>query len=91
VLLVLLAALRPVVLTLHIARQDRQGAVTALRQRSQEIVESAARKEEEMISGTRQLLCTVAASSQVQLGRWGDCNELLRTLFAKFPRYATWE
>src|SRR5437899_7026739 len=88
VLLVVLASLPPVVLTLHIARQERQGKITALRQRSQDIIKLSARKEEEMILGTRQLLRVVAASSQVELGRWGDCNELLRTLFADYPRYA---
>ena len=62
--------------------------IAALRQRSQDIVKLSARKEDEMIAGTRQLLRAVAASSQVQLGRWGDCNELLRTLFADYPRYA---
>ncbi len=41
-----------------------------------------------MLLGTRQMLHAVAASSQVRLGRWGDCNELLRTLFADYPRYA---
>jgi PAS domain S-box-containing protein len=88
VLLVLLASLPPVVLTLHIARQDRQRQIAALRQRSQEMVQLAARKEDEMIAGTRQLLHAVAASSRVQLGRWDDCNEWLRQLFADSPRYA---
>ena len=89
VLLVVLASLPPVVLTLHIARQDRQRQTAALRQRSQDIVRLSARKEDEMIAGTRQLLRAVAASSQVQLGRWDDCNKLLRTLFADYPRYAS--
>jgi len=88
VLLVVLASLPPVVLTLHIARQDRQRQTAALRQRSQDMVKLAARKEDEMIAGTRQLLRAVAASSRVQLGRWRDCNEWLRTLFADNPRYA---
>jgi PAS domain S-box-containing protein len=87
-LLVVLASLPPVVLTLHIARQERRGKITALSQRSQDIIKLSARKEEEMILGTRQLLRVVAASSQVQLGRWGECNDLLRTLFADYPRYA---
>ena len=55
VLLVVLASLPPVVLTLHIARQDRQRQTVALRQRSQDMVKLAARKEDEMIAGTRQL------------------------------------
>ena len=38
VLLVVLASLPPVVLTLHIARQDRQRQTAALRQRSQDMV-----------------------------------------------------
>jgi hypothetical protein len=88
VLLVVLASLPPVVLTLHMARQDRQRQTAALRQRSQDIVKLSARKEDEMIAGTRQLLRAVAASSQAQLGHWGDCTELLRTLFADYPRYA---
>ena len=88
VLMVVLASLPPVVLTLHIARQDRQRQTAALRQRSQEIIKLSARKEQEMILGTQQLLRAVAASSQVQLSRWGDCNKLLRTLFADYPRYA---
>jgi PAS domain S-box-containing protein len=87
-LLVVLASIPPVVLTLHIARQDRQSAIAALRQRSQDISRLSARKEDEMLLGTRQLLRAVAASSQVQSGRWGDCHELLRTLFADYPRYA---
>jgi PAS domain S-box-containing protein len=88
VVLVVLAALPPVLLTLNIARQDRQRQTAALAQRSQDIVNLSARKEDEMIYGIRQLLGAVAASSQVQLGRWGDCNDLLRTLFADYPRYA---
>ena len=76
------------VLTLHIARQDRQRQTAALRQRSQDMIKLSARKEDEMIAGTRQLLRAVAESSQVQSGHWGDCTELLRTLFADYPRYA---
>ncbi|MCX6917031.1 MAG: hypothetical protein NT167_28995, partial [Verrucomicrobia bacterium] len=83
-----LASLPPVVLTLHIARQDRQRQTAALRQRSQEMIKLAARKEDEMIAGTRQLLHAVAESSQVKLGHWADCNKWLRTLFADSPRYA---
>jgi PAS domain S-box-containing protein len=89
VLLVVLASLPPVVLTLHIARQDRQRQTAALRQRSQDIVKLAARKEDEMIAGTRQLLHAMAESSQVQSARWGNCTKLLRTLFADCPRYAS--
>jgi PAS domain S-box-containing protein len=88
VLLVALASLPPVVLTLHIARQDRQRQTEALRQRSQDMVKLAARKEDEMIAGTRQLLRAVAESSQVQSAHWGNCTKLLRTLFADYPRYA---
>jgi hypothetical protein len=88
VLLVVLASLPPVVLTLHIARQDRQRQTAALRQRSQDLVKLAARKEDEMIAGTRQLLRAVAESSQVRSARWGNCTKLLRTLFADYPRYA---
>ena len=88
VLLVVLASLPPVVLTLHIARQDRQRQTAALRQRSQDMVKLAARKEDEMIAGTRQLLRAVAESSQVQSAQWGNCTKLLRTLFADYPRYA---
>jgi signal transduction histidine kinase len=88
VLLVVLASLPPVVLTLHIARQDRQRQTAALRQRSQDMVKLAARKEDEMIAGTRQLLHAVAESAQVQSARWIDCTRLLRTLFADYPRYA---
>ncbi len=88
VLLVVLASLPPVVLTLHIARQDRQRQTAALRQRSQDMVKLAARKEDEMIAGTRQLLRAVAESSQVRSAQWGNCNKLLRTLFADYPRYA---
>ncbi len=87
VLLVVLASLPPVVLTLHIARQDRQRQTAALRQRSQDMVKLAARKEDEMIAGTRQLLRALAESSQVQSARWGNCTKLLRTLFAD-SRYA---
>jgi PAS domain S-box-containing protein len=88
VVLVLLAALPPVVLTLHMARQDRQRQTEALRQRSQDLVKLAARKEDEMIAGTRQLLRALAESSQVQSAQWGKCTRLLRTLFADYPRYA---
>ena len=88
VLLVVLASLPPVVLTLHIARQDRQRQTAALRQRSQDMVKLAARKEDEMIAGTRQLLRAVAESAQVQSAQWGNCTKLLRTLFADYPRYA---
>jgi len=88
VLLVALASIPPVVLTLHIARQDRQRQTAALRQRSQDMVKLAARKEDEMIAGTRQLLRAMAESSQVQSARWANCTKLLRTLFADYPRYA---
>jgi PAS domain S-box-containing protein len=86
--LVVLASLPAVLLTLHIARQDRQRQHAALRQRSQDLVRLAARKEDELIAGTRQLLRAVAESSQVQSARWGDSTRLLRTLFADYPRYA---
>ena len=88
VLLVLLASLPPVALTLHIARQGRQRETAALKQRSKDMVNLAARKEDEMIAGTRQLLRALAESSQVQSARWGDCAKLLRSLFADYPRYA---
>jgi PAS domain S-box-containing protein len=88
VLLVVLASLPPVVLTLHIARQDRQRQTTALRQRSQDMVKLAARKEDEMIAGTRQLLRAVAESAQVRSAQWGNATKLLRTLFADYSRYA---
>jgi len=88
VVLAALASLPPVVLALHIARQERRDKITALRQRSRDIIKLSARKEEEMILGTQQLLRALAASSQVQLGRWGECNELMRALFADYPRYA---
>ena len=88
VLVVVMASLPPVLLTLHIARQDRQDRRAALRQRSKDIVALSARKEEEMLLGTRQLLSAVAASAQVQSGHWGEGDELLRTLFAEYPRYA---
>ncbi len=88
VLLVVLASLPPVVLTLHIAGQDRLRQTAALRQRSQDMLKLAARKEDEMIAGTRQLLRAVTESSQVQSARWDDCTKLLRTLFADYPRYA---
>jgi PAS domain S-box-containing protein len=88
VLLVLLASLPPVGLTLHIARQDRQRQTAALRQRSQDMIKLAARKEDETIAGTRQLLRAVAESAQVQSARSANCTKLLRTLFADYPRYA---
>ena len=87
-LLVLLASIPPVVLTLHIARQDRQRQTAALRQRSQDMVKLAARKEDEMIAGTRQLLRAVAESAQVRSAQWGNATKLLRTLFADYPRYS---
>jgi len=87
-LLVVLASLPPTVLTLHIARQDRQRQAAAVKQRSQDMVKFAARKEDEMIAGTRQLLRAVAESSQVQAAQWDSCTRLLRTLFADYPRYA---
>ena len=52
------------------------------------MVKLAARKEDEMIAGARQLLRAMAESSQVQSARWGNCTKLLRTLFADYPRYA---
>ena len=87
-LMVVLASIPPVVLALHIARQDRQLQTAVLRQRSQDLVKLAARKEDEMIAGTRQLLRAVAESSQVQSAQWDNCTKMLRTLFADYPRYA---
>jgi signal transduction histidine kinase len=88
VLLVILASLPPVLLTLRIARQDRQRQAAALRQRAHDMVQLAARNEDEMIAGTRQLLRAVAQSSQVESAQWETCSTLLRTLFADYPRYA---
>ncbi len=88
VLLVVLASLPPVGLTLNIARQDRHRQTAALRQRSHDMIQLAARKEDEMIAGTRQLLRAVSESSQVQSGRWASSTKLLRTLFADYPRYS---
>ena len=85
--LVVLASLPPTVLTMHIARQDRQRQAAAVKQRSQDMVKFAARKEDEMIAGTRQLLRAMAESSQVQSARWDNCTGLLRTLLADCPRY----
>jgi PAS domain S-box-containing protein len=87
-LLVVLASIPPVVLTLHIARQDRQRQTAALRQHSQDMVKLAARKEDEMIAGTRQLLRAVAESAQVRSAQWGNATKLLRTLFEDYPRYS---
>ena len=86
--LVVLASLPPAVLSLHIARQDRQRQAAAVKQRSQDMVKFAARKEDEMIAGTRQLLRALAESSQVQSAQWENCTRLLRTLLADCPRYA---
>lgn len=86
--LVVLASLPSTALTLHIARQDRQRQAAAVKQRSQDMVKFAARKEDEMIAGTRQLLRAIAESSQVQSAQWDNCTRLLRTLFADYPRYA---
>jgi signal transduction histidine kinase len=88
VLLVILASLPPVALTLRIARQDRQRQAAALRQRSHDMIQLAARNEDEMIAATRQLLRAVAESSQVQSAQWDACTRLLRTLSADYPRYA---
>jgi PAS domain S-box-containing protein len=88
VLLVVLASVPPVALTLHIAQQDRQRQTVALRQRSQDMVKLAARKEDEMIAGTRQLLRAMAESSQVRAARWANCSKSFSTLFADYPRYA---
>ena len=85
VLLVVLASLPPVVLTLHIARQDRQRQTAALRQRSQDMVKLAARKEDEMIAGTRQLLRAVAESSQVRSAQWGNCHEVAAHAVRRLP------
>jgi PAS domain S-box-containing protein len=87
-LLVLVASVPAVVLTVHIARQERQRQTVVLRQRSHEMVQLASRKEDEMVAGTRQLLHTVAESSQVQSGRATNCTKLLTALFADYPRYA---
>jgi signal transduction histidine kinase len=88
VLLVMLASLPPVVLTLHMAGQDRQRQTTALRQRSRDMIQLATRKEDEMLAGTRQLLRVLSESAQVQSGRWDNCTQLLRTLYSDYPRYA---
>ena len=50
VVLVVLASLPPVALTLCIARQDRQSAVAALRQRSQAITRLSARRRLQVLS-----------------------------------------
>src|SRR5258706_5857365 len=88
VMLVVLGSVPPVCLALHIAWQDRQQQTKALRQRSQDLIQLATRAEDEMIAGTRQLLRAVSDSSQVQSGRWDNCEKLLSKLLLDYPRYA---
>jgi PAS domain S-box-containing protein len=85
---VVVACVPPVLLTLQLAREERQREMAVLRQRLREMVQLGSRKEDEMIAGTRQLLRTLAESSQVQSGHPAACSQLLRAIFADYPRYA---
>jgi len=87
-LLVLLACAPLVGLTLHTASAERRRLVKEWSQRSQEMMEMAAREEGLVIGQTRQLLLALAESSQVRSGNRRDCKKLLDELFGSYPRYA---
>jgi PAS domain S-box-containing protein len=87
-LLVVLASAAPVALALYQARQDRRQQTSDWRERSLETVQLTTRAEDELVTGTRQLLLTVAESSQVRSWRRTACNTLLAKLLANFPQYA---
>jgi PAS domain S-box-containing protein len=87
-LLVLLACAPLVGLMLHTAWEERRRQVKDWTQRSQEMLELAAREEGHVIGQTRQLLLAVAESSQVRSGNRRDCKKLLDELFGSYPRYA---
>jgi PAS domain S-box-containing protein len=87
-LLVLLACAPLVGLTLHTASEERRRLVQEWNQRSQEMMELAAREEGRVIGQTRQLLLALAESSPVRSGNRRDCKKLLDELFGSYPRYA---
>ena len=87
-LLVLLACAPLVGLTLYTASEERQRLVQDWHQRSQDMMELAAREEGRVIGQTHQLLLALAESSQVRSGNRRDCQKLLDELLGSYPRYA---
>ncbi|MFO1487333.1 MAG: PAS domain S-box protein [Verrucomicrobiota bacterium] len=88
--LVVLASAPAVVLTLYLAREARRQQAQNWRQEAGRIVQLAAREEEELIGGTRQLLRAVAESSQdTSQQQWkSNSKKLLTRLMQNDSRYA---
>jgi len=87
-LLVLLACAPLVGLTLHTASDERRRLVKDWNQRSQEMMQLAAREENQVIGQTRQLLLALAESAPVRAGNRRACQKMLEELFRSYPRYA---
>jgi len=74
---------------LHSAWRERRSQVADWAQRSQQISQLAAREESSLIEQTRQLLLTMAESSQVRTGDRRECKEFVDSLTRGYPQYTS--
>jgi PAS domain S-box-containing protein len=86
--LVLLACAPLVGLMLHTASEERRRLVKDWTQRSQEMMQLAAREEDQLLGQTRQLLLALAESGPVRSSNVQDSKKLLDEVFGSYPRYA---
>lgn len=88
-LLIVLVCTPLIVSMLRTAGEDRRRAVAGWRQRSQRVLQAARREEQDVISGTRQLLLALSESSPVRSLDARRCKRWLSELTTIYPRYAT--
>lgn len=86
--LVMLTCAPLVLLVVHTAGEDRRRAVAEWRQRSQRLVETAQRQDQELVDGTRQLLLAISESSSVRALNGRSCQKWLEELLGVYTRYA---
>ena len=77
-----------IVLTLHRAGEDRRRAVSGWKQRSQRLMQLAAREQDKILRETRQLLTAMGESESVRTNSAAGCRQLVNGLFASYPQYA---
>ncbi|MBI5877626.1 MAG: GAF domain-containing protein [Chloroflexi bacterium] len=89
VLLVLLAILPGIALTIYSASEDRQREVVEAQSETLRLAQVISAQEDELIATTRQLLISLAHSSDVRVGDPAQCSALLASLLKDhFQRYA---
>ena len=87
-LLVLLVCAPLVLLTLHVAAEERRRAVAEWGKRAKNMTQLAQREEADLIGQTRQLLLAVSESSAARSGDREICKKSLEQVFASHPSYA---